>query len=82
MAALVAQGLSNRRIATELSISKLSAATHARRILKKLGLKSRAQIGSWLAEQPPFSTYPDQRLASSDPLRRPFGAITFQKYST
>jgi predicted ATPase/DNA-binding SARP family transcriptional activator/DNA-binding CsgD family transcriptional regulator len=53
VAALVAQGLSNRQIATELSISEHTAATHIRRILKKLGLESRSQIGSWLAEQRP-----------------------------
>jgi DNA-binding NarL/FixJ family response regulator len=51
--ALVAQGLSNRQIATELSISEHTAATHVRRILKKLGLQSRAQIGSWLTQQRP-----------------------------
>ena len=41
----------NRRIASELSISEHTAATHVAKILKKLGLKSRAQIGSWLSEQ-------------------------------
>jgi DNA-binding CsgD family transcriptional regulator/tetratricopeptide (TPR) repeat protein len=53
IAKLVAQGLTNRQIATELSISVHTAATHVRRILKKLGLQSRAQIGSWLIERPP-----------------------------
>jgi predicted ATPase/DNA-binding CsgD family transcriptional regulator len=48
---LVARGLTNRQIAAELSISEHTAATHVRRILKKLGLQSRAQIGSWLSEQ-------------------------------
>jgi predicted ATPase/DNA-binding SARP family transcriptional activator/DNA-binding CsgD family transcriptional regulator/Tfp pilus assembly protein PilF len=51
VAALVAQGLSNRQIASELSISEHTAATHVRRVLKKLGLRSRAQIGSWLTER-------------------------------
>ena len=49
VAALVARGLSNRQIASTLSISEHTAATHVRRILKKLGFKSRAQIGTWLA---------------------------------
>ena len=53
VAALVAHGLSNRQIATELSISEHTSATHVRRTLKKLGLKSRAQIGSWLTHQRP-----------------------------
>jgi len=43
---LVAQGLSNRRIAQELSISEHTVANHVRRILKKLGLRSRAQLSS------------------------------------
>jgi non-specific serine/threonine protein kinase len=53
IAPFVAQGLTNRQIAHELSISEHTAATHVRRILKKLGLQSRAQISSWLAEQRP-----------------------------
>ena len=50
---LVARGITNRQIASELSISEHTAATHVRRILKKLGLQSRSQIGSWLTEQRP-----------------------------
>jgi predicted ATPase/DNA-binding SARP family transcriptional activator/DNA-binding CsgD family transcriptional regulator len=53
VAPLVARGLSNRQIASELVISEHTAATHVRRILKKLGLKSRSQIGSWLTQQQP-----------------------------
>jgi non-specific serine/threonine protein kinase len=53
IAVLVARGLTNRQIASELSISEHTAASHVRRILKKLGLKSRAQIGSWLTQQQP-----------------------------
>jgi non-specific serine/threonine protein kinase len=51
IAALVAQGLTNRQIASDLSISEHTAATHVRRILKKLELKSRAQIGAWVTER-------------------------------
>jgi DNA-binding CsgD family transcriptional regulator len=47
----VAKGLTNRQIASDQSISEHTAATHVRRILKKLGLQSRAQIGSWLIER-------------------------------
>jgi predicted ATPase/DNA-binding SARP family transcriptional activator/DNA-binding CsgD family transcriptional regulator len=53
LAYLVARGLTNRQIALELSISEHTAATHVRRILKKLGLQSRVQIGSWLTHQRP-----------------------------
>src|SRR5215207_325509 len=44
VAALAGGGLTNRRIAEELSISEHTAATHLHRILKKLGLRSRAQL--------------------------------------
>jgi predicted ATPase/DNA-binding SARP family transcriptional activator/DNA-binding CsgD family transcriptional regulator len=53
IANLVARGLTNRQIASELVISEHTAATHIRRILKKLGLQSRSQVGSWLAQQLP-----------------------------
>lgn len=58
IAELVAHGLTNRQIASDLYISEHTAATHVARILKKLGLRSRAQIGSWLTER---------RLSPSDP---------------
>lgn len=47
----VAQGLTNRQIAAELVISEHTAATHVRRILKKLSLKSRSQLSAWVAER-------------------------------
>ena len=50
IAALVAQGLTNRQIASELSISEHTVATHVARILKKLGLHSRAKLASWITE--------------------------------
>ena len=46
VALLVARGLTNRRIALELSISEHTVASHVRKILKKMGLRSRAQISS------------------------------------
>jgi DNA-binding NarL/FixJ family response regulator len=46
IAVLVGRGLTNRRIAEELSISEHTAATHVRKILKKLKLRSRAQIST------------------------------------
>jgi predicted ATPase/DNA-binding SARP family transcriptional activator/DNA-binding CsgD family transcriptional regulator len=46
VALLVGRGLTNRRIALELSISEHTVANHVRKILKKLGLRSRAQVSS------------------------------------
>jgi len=53
VASLVVRGLTNRQIAGALSISEHTAATHVRRILKKLGLHSRAGISIWVTQQDP-----------------------------
>jgi DNA-binding CsgD family transcriptional regulator/Tfp pilus assembly protein PilF len=50
VAILVARGLTNRQISTRLGISERTAGNHVTSILKKLGLRSRAQIASWAAE--------------------------------
>jgi ATP/maltotriose-dependent transcriptional regulator MalT len=44
VALLAVRGLTNPQIARELSISEHTAANHVRRILKKLGVRSRTQI--------------------------------------
>jgi predicted ATPase/DNA-binding SARP family transcriptional activator/DNA-binding CsgD family transcriptional regulator len=49
----VAKGLTNRQVATELGISERTVHAHVRRILRKLGLGSRAQITAWVIEQRP-----------------------------
>jgi DNA-binding CsgD family transcriptional regulator len=51
VAALVARGLTNRQIASELSISEYTAATHVSKILKKLRLSSRSQLSAWVTER-------------------------------
>ena len=51
VARLVAQGLTNRRISEELSISERTVATHVGRIFKKLGFGSRSQLAAWITEQ-------------------------------
>jgi CRP-like cAMP-binding protein len=47
VAALVAQGLTNRQIAARLVVTERTAATHVEHILAKLALTSRVQIGLW-----------------------------------
>lgn len=47
---LVAQGLTNRQVSTELSISERTAGNHVAKILRKLGLSSRAQIAALVVE--------------------------------
>ncbi|WP_143569449.1 helix-turn-helix domain-containing protein, partial [Streptomyces acidiscabies] len=52
VAALVAQGLTNRLIAAELSLSPRTADRHVENILTKLGLRRRSQIAVWWAQRP------------------------------
>jgi predicted ATPase/DNA-binding SARP family transcriptional activator/DNA-binding CsgD family transcriptional regulator len=47
VALLVGRRLTNRQIAQELSISEHTVANHMRKILKKLGLRSRIQISTF-----------------------------------
>jgi predicted ATPase/DNA-binding CsgD family transcriptional regulator len=47
VAALIAQGKTNREIAIILVIAERTADTHVQNILNKLGLGSRAQIAGW-----------------------------------
>ena len=47
VAALVAEGLSNREIAQRLVISERTAQNHVQHILTKLGFTSRSQVAAW-----------------------------------
>jgi predicted ATPase/DNA-binding SARP family transcriptional activator/DNA-binding CsgD family transcriptional regulator len=51
VAVLVSQGFTNRQIASELSISEHTVATHITRILKRLGLNSRSRLSAWVTER-------------------------------
>lgn len=50
VAALVAQGLTNRQIGGALFITEGTARLHVKHILQKLGFTSRAQIAAWAVE--------------------------------
>jgi non-specific serine/threonine protein kinase len=50
VARLVAQGLSNKEIASTLVVSLRTAEAHVTNVLSKLGLRSRAQLAVWVAE--------------------------------
>ena len=50
VAALIAQGLSNRAIAAALVVSERTVTTHITSVLTKLGFASRAQIAAWVVE--------------------------------
>lgn len=49
VALLVAEGLTNRAIATRLSLSERTAANHVQHILAKLDLANRSQIATWVS---------------------------------
>ena len=51
VAALVAQGSTNREIATHLVVSERTAEAHVSNILLKLGFTTRAQIAVWAVEK-------------------------------
>jgi predicted ATPase/DNA-binding CsgD family transcriptional regulator len=49
VARLIAEGLSNKQIASRLFISERTVDSHVRSILNKLGFNSRAQVAAWMA---------------------------------
>ena len=52
VAAFVAEGLTNREIAAQLTIAEGTVGVHVVHILNKLGFHSRAQIAAWTVKQP------------------------------
>jgi DNA-binding NarL/FixJ family response regulator len=52
VAAMIAEGLSNKEISTALKISEPTVKKHVGRILEKLGLADRLQAGLFLARNP------------------------------
>lgn len=53
IAALVAQGLSNKEIAARLVISTRTAEGHVQRLLTKLAFTSRTQLATWVLQNSP-----------------------------
>ena len=53
VAALVAEGLTNRQLADRLGISERSAESHLERIRLRLGFSSRAQVAVWYVAHHP-----------------------------
>jgi len=50
VAALLADGLTNRQIAERLVVTERTVAAHIEHILDKLGFASRHQVATWAAE--------------------------------
>jgi DNA-binding CsgD family transcriptional regulator len=51
VAALVAQGLSNKEIATHLHLSVRTVESHIRHVLMRVGLVNRTQLATWLRQR-------------------------------
>ncbi|HEX6709882.1 MAG TPA: BTAD domain-containing putative transcriptional regulator [Rubrobacter sp.] len=51
VALLVARGLTNRQIASELAVSENTVANHVARIARKLNVPSRSRIAVWVTER-------------------------------
>ena len=47
VAALVAEGLTNKEVATRLRLSVRTAENHVLNVMNKLGLDNRAQVAAW-----------------------------------
>jgi len=54
VAVLVAKEMTNRQIASKLTLSEHTVATHVRNVLKKLRLHSRNQVATWFTEHQPL----------------------------
>ena len=69
VAALVAEGLSNREIGERLFISERTAEGHVEQIFNKLGFGKRSQIATWFATRT-VATNPDSRRHGAVPRPR------------
>jgi DNA-binding NarL/FixJ family response regulator len=56
VAVFVAQGKSNREIATAMTVGEKTIETYVTRILTKLNFESRVQIATWAIENGLFSS--------------------------
>ena len=59
VAAMVAQGMSNRQIASDLYLSERTIENHVSMILRKLDLAARTEIAAWATERRLIAPNPD-----------------------
>jgi DNA-binding CsgD family transcriptional regulator/DNA-binding beta-propeller fold protein YncE len=75
VAALVAEGLTNRAIAQRMFISERTVDGHLEHIREKLGFTSRSQVATWYVAQPPAGAAPAAApLSTPRRPRRAFNA--------
>jgi DNA-binding CsgD family transcriptional regulator/sugar lactone lactonase YvrE len=73
VAALVAEGFTNRQIAERLFISERTAEHHVEQIRSKLGFHSRAQVAAWVVGLPASRATPAPIAPASAPVDASFG---------
>ena len=69
VAALVAEGLTNREIGERLVVSERTAEYHVEQLRNKLGVRSRAQVAAWFTADAGVAGA--ARAKATGPLRRP-----------
>ena len=69
VAALVAEGLTNREIGERLVVSERTAEYHVEQLRNKLGVRSRAQVATWFTAEAVVAGA--ARAKATGPLRRP-----------
>ena len=62
VAELAARGLTNREVASELFISPKTVESNLSRVYRKLGIRSRAELGQRMARAAPLATHGQVRL--------------------
>lgn len=76
VAALVAQGLTNREIASRLFISERTAESHVEQLRGKLGVRTRSQVAAWVVAQGSEPTPAPVPSTVSGPATRPQPRLT------
>jgi non-specific serine/threonine protein kinase len=64
---LIAEGLTNREIASVLTITERTAETHVQHIFNKLGLNSRTQVAAWIVKHGLQATSADETPRMAPP---------------
>jgi DNA-binding CsgD family transcriptional regulator/DNA-binding beta-propeller fold protein YncE len=75
VAALVAQGLTNRAIAERMFISERTVDGHLEHIREKLGVSTRTQVATWYAARPPAGPAIVARQGSPRPRYQASGRV-------
>ncbi|HET7467030.1 MAG TPA: LuxR C-terminal-related transcriptional regulator [Candidatus Dormibacteraeota bacterium] len=73
IAALVAEGLTNRAIAARMFLSERTVDSHLEHIREKLGVSSRAQVATWFVAQPQPSAAAELASIAAAPAARRWG---------